>query len=353
LPPSCRPLAPPVSMLCRRYERTDVSVSPPRFDAAQSAWILSRYADVLAALREPRLWPVSARSAGNPEIPDEAAQSRVRSETTAALSPTILTEWQRQIEPLASEMVTGLPVDRAVDLVSEFAEPWSLKVAAIVTGPDPATCERMVECARDVSAASADPDNAELQSRAATSKPELDRSFTQGPEKLRGPTFVALSQTLPRLLGNMWLALLQHPAELKRLQAQPDLLPSAIEELLRYAGLTQTLYRRATANIALAGVSIAEGQRVILQLAAAHRDPARFSEPDRLDITRRDSAHFTLGAGPHSCVGAPLIRMAATIATSAFVQRFSTAKLDGPVEWSGGSGFRSPASLRVIRVEGP
>src|SRR5947207_646604 len=124
-------------------------------------------------------------------------------------------------------------------------------------------------------------------------------------------------------------------------------MPRAVEELLRYAGLASSVFRRATARLDLGGVTILEGERVILMLASANRDPARFPEPDRLDVSRRLGGQVALGAGPHSCVGALLIRMAATVATEALVQKAAAREIAGPIEWRGGSGFRSPASLYV------
>jgi hypothetical protein len=152
---------------------------------------------------------------------------------------------------------------------------------------------------------------------------------------------------MPSLLGNAWFALVQHPLQWRLLHHQPDLTEQAIEELLRYAGLARVLFRTATADLDLNGFFIRKGERVILRIIAANRDPERFSEPHRVDVTRRDGGHFTLGAGSHSCVGAGLIRMAAITITQPLVQRFASATLALPVEWKGGSGFQSPSSLWV------
>jgi cytochrome P450 len=125
-------------------------------------------------------------------------------------------------------------------------------------------------------------------------------------------------------------------------------MPRAIEELLRFACIPQMLFRRASDEVELNGLRIASGERVILMLATANRDPAQFAHPERLDWHRRGTAHFSLGLGPHSCVGGPLIRMAMAVITGSFVDRFAQAALHGPVEWQGGSGFRSPASFYIV-----
>jgi len=138
---------------------------------------------------------------------------------------------------------------------------------------------------------------------------------------------------------------MQYPREWSLLHRQPRLTDQAIEELLRYAGLVRILARTATADLGLNGAFIRKGERVILRIIAANRDPERFSHPNQVDIGRRDAGHLALGAGPHACVGANLIRMAAVAITLPLVQRFASAHPAGPVDWQGGSGFRSPKSL--------
>ena len=94
-------------------------------------------------------------------------------------------------------------------------------------------------------------------------------------------------------------------------------MPGAIEELLRYAGIVRRVFRRATADIDLGGVRIAEGELAVLMLASANRDPEQFPDPDRLLLARPAAGHVSLGTGRNSCVGALLIRLAASVATGA------------------------------------
>jgi hypothetical protein len=125
-------------------------------------------------------------------------------------------------------------------------------------------------------------------------------------------------------------------------------MPVAIEELLRYAGLAHTLFRRASSVINLAGVTIARGDRVMLKLSTANRDPEQFENPDRLDLTRRNGAQLALGIGMHSCAGGLLIRTLAAIATACFVENVAERDRFVPIEWKGGTGFRSPKALYVF-----
>jgi cytochrome P450 len=324
------------------------SLSPPspleaRFDPALDAWVLSRYADVLAAFREPALWPVTAGGKRSPKIRDEGAQQALRAQVLDAFSIPKLNEWQTRIERVADRLV----LDGPVDLVGKFSEPWCLAAAEIVTGSDPADRERLLAAARIVSDAAAEPLDENLRSPASLANAELDRYFHGAAIPMAGPTFVAISRTVACMLASGWLALLCHPAELDRLRLRPELIPRGVEEILRYACLPQSVFRCASRPVVLCGLRIAEGGRVILRLASANRDPLQFSDPDRIDFTRRGASHLSLGFGLHSCVGAALIRMMATVATRVFVEKFGGFALCSPVEWQGGGGFRSPAKLMV------
>jgi cytochrome P450 len=120
-----------------------------------------------------------------------------------------------------------------------------------------------------------------------------------------------------------------------------------VEEMLRLASIPDVLFRHASAAFSIAGVPIALDERIVLQLAAANRDPAVFADPDRFDPLRRGPAHLSLGFGLHACAGSALIRMAITAATSVFLARFGSLTLRGQMEWEGGIGFRTPRRLLV------
>ncbi|HMF79674.1 MAG TPA: cytochrome P450 [Bryobacteraceae bacterium] len=322
-------------------------IEDPYFDGDLEAWVLSRHADVLAAFQSPTLSVVGARAGNAPDDVDEVSRLQMRAETQEALSPSKLREWREQWLPAVQALVEKLPIDRPVDLIGEYARPVCFPLAVLATGVGPADAERLEKIARHVSAAAAEPFDPNLRSLAKASEAELQGCFHAGPLPLRDPGFVALSQTLPCLMANAWFALLRHPREWSRLHQQSELMPQAMEELLRYAGLTRVLFRQATAATDLNGFHIRAGERIVLRLFPANRDPERFPDPGRLDITRRVANQLTLGAGPHACVGASLIRMAAIVATQPLLERFAGAELIGPVEWQGGAGFRSPKSLPV------
>ena len=130
--------------------------------------------------------------------------------------------------------------------------------------------------------------------------------------------------------GNGLLALLEHPDQLARLRADPGLLPTAVEELMRFDSPLQLFERTATADVQLGGITVREGQKVAALLGAANRDPAVFADPDRLNVGRTDNPHVTFGAGVHFCIGAPLARVELQASFGALLERTSRLELGAP-----------------------
>jgi cytochrome P450 len=327
-------------------------VTPPRpeaayFDPAQNAWILSRYAHVWAAMREAHLWPVSGQREILPEIRDETGRLKQRAEILESLSASHLEEWRPRLEVLTHDALDRLSTERPVELLSDFALPWSLTLAMLVMRADPAHSRRLAELGHRVFAATGENENHAVRENSAAATAELERIFQAAPIPMAEPTFVAMSQALPHLLVSGWLALVRHPAEFARLRARPDLVPGAIEELLRYSGIVRRVFRRATAEIDLGGVNIAQGDLVVLNLSSANRDPEQFPDPDRLDVARPANGHVALGAGRNSCVGAMLIRVASSLATAALTSRFAQARFNSVGGWRIGTSFQFPASVYV------
>jgi cytochrome P450 len=328
--------------------------APPeaaRFDSAQNAWVLSRYRDVSAALRDPHLWPVDGKREIQPDGRDADGRLPQRGAMLEAIAGARVDAWRPQVEALTRSAIANLPANRAVDLLEEFTLPWGLSLAMLVTGADAGERRRLSELSTRVFAATgAESKDAALKADAAAATAELERRFEGGPVPMGEPAFVALSQTLPRLLANVWLALVRHPSEYERLRAQPQLLPAAIDELLRFAGIVRHVYRRATKDVDISGTRIAAGELAVLMLGSANRDPEAFSDPDRFDVGRGASHHLSLGTGRNSCVGAMLIRMAASTATAALTGEFARVEFEGVGDWRTGSGFRFPGSL-IVRLQ--
>jgi cytochrome P450 len=155
-------------------------------------------------------------------------------------------------------------------------------------------------------------------------------------------------ETTTHLIGNGVLALLRQRSQWERLCRDPGLAPGAVEECLRFDGPVQFTSRRPSQDVEVFGQRIPEEQEVVLVLAAANRDPARFPDPDRLDIGRRDDAHLSFGQGMHFCLGASLARLEATLAFGALARRLPKLELaTDDVRWRPGFAIRALTALPV------
>jgi hypothetical protein len=130
--------------------------------------------------------------------------------------------------------------------------------------------------------------------------------------------------------GNGLLALLEHPDQLQRLREDPGLLPTAMEELMRFDSPLQLFERTATEDVEIGGVTVLEGQKIAALLGSANRDPAAFADPDTLDVGRTDNPQISFGAGVHFCIGAPLARVELQASFGALLSRTSRLELGAP-----------------------
>lgn len=258
---------------------------PPRFVTELGVWRLSRYADVLAALRDARLAP---------ETPEGEVHKQFRKSARSAFPVTKIAEWRAQIETIRFDAIA----------------PWSLAVATVITKVPKDNAVELASLAQDVFASSTAPFDDRLRALAEASTTKLAARFRSAIDM---QAFVALSQTLPCFLIDARQALLEHPEQVERLRDR-SIVADAIEELLRYAGPSQAIFRTVREETTIAGTTLSTGSRVMLVLAAANRDPDQFSSPNRLDFGRGAVRHLALGAGLHACAGGQLIRMATTVA---------------------------------------
>jgi cytochrome P450 len=157
-------------------------------------------------------------------------------------------------------------------------------------------------------------------------------------------------ETTTKLIANGVLELLRHPEQMALLREEPSLAPQAVEEIIRYHGPSKALTRAVVEDFELRGHRIEAGQRVMTSLFAANRDPRKFDDPDRFDITRGAGDHLGFGHGTHHCLGAPLARLEATVAFRELVRTFPDMELaTDEVEWVRSPLVRGPEELRIRR----
>jgi hypothetical protein len=155
-------------------------------------------------------------------------------------------------------------------------------------------------------------------------------------------------ETTTNLIASGFLSLLRDPASLEQLRDHPEIAGTAVEELLRFESPVQHTARIAPEDMQLGGKTIKKGSRVVAVLAAANRDPVRFPEPDRLNLTRSENRHLAFGWAAHYCFGAPLARMEGQIGFNTLLRRLARPELmEAKQEWRENAGLRGLARLNI------
>ena len=345
----------------------------PVHHSALGFWVLTRYDDVVAALRDPRLAKeaiasfVAARF-GAP-VPamglsmldrDPPDHTRLRGLVSKAFTPRVVEGLRPRIQQIVDGLLDGVTARGSMDLIEEFAYPipvivicemlgvpvedherfkgWSLDIARgldlIWLGPESEVGRRSVAARQSL----AEYFRGLIAQRRAAPRGDLLSGLIAAEEagdKLNEVELLATCillliaghETTVNLIGNGTLALLRHRDQLQRLQRDPGLTASAIEELLRFDGPVQRTARIPSEDIVIGGRTIAKGETVMPFIGAADRDPVQFPDPDRLDIGRADNRHIAFGWGIHFCLGAPLARIEGQIAISTLVRRMPKLEL--------------------------
>ena len=357
-------------------------------------WVVTRYADVAAMLKDPR-FSNDRRGSGVPSpffggLPmprslrilsstmvgaDDPVHARLRGLVGRAFTPKRIGELDGRVRGIAAELVDRAAPRGRMDLIADFALPLPFTVIAELLGvPDamrhefrarvgrimapPRSLamrvavwlpqlmrfigffERLVAYRRRI------PDDA-LITALVTAEAEEDRL---SPTELVAMVFIlffAGHETTVNLIGNGTLALFDFPDEMAALRADAALMPGAIEELLRFTNPVEAVAMRYTREpVTIAGVDVPARATVMALISAANRDPDAFPDPDRLDLRREGRGHLALGAGAHYCLGASLARLEARVAFTALLDRFPKLRLDGArdaVDW------RDPGALRGLK----
>ena len=331
-------------------------------------WVLTRYEDVVAVLRDPRfvkepIAAVVAARMGNsatPAVPlsmlerDPPDHTRLRGLVSKAFTPRVVEVLRPHIQQIVDGLLDRVEGAHAMDLIEDFAYPLPVIVICELLGVPVADRERFkgwgLDIARGLDAILLPPDSEVVQRSAASRRALIDYFRELIAERRTAPRadllsdliaaeevgdrlsesellatcillLVAGHETTVNLLGNGTLALLRHPAQLSRLRESPGLIGSAVEELLRYDGPVQRTARVPSEEVTIGGRTIAKGDLVLPFIGAADRDHTQFPDPDCLDIARADNRHIAFGWGIHFCLGAPLARVEGQIAINTLVRR--------------------------------
>jgi pimeloyl-[acyl-carrier protein] synthase len=343
-------------------------------------WFLSRYDDCVAVLKDPRfgheiLKVMSREELGWPPEPppDQASlaavqrlwilfrdppdHTRLRTLVHKAFTPRMVEQLREDIQRLTDALLDAAQAKGQMDIIADLAFPLPVTVIANLLGVPLADQEMFRRWSRDLAGTLELTSAEEVYRRGSQAAAEFSIYFRElAAERRQKPqddllsALVAVSsegdrltedelistcillliaghETTVNLIGNGTLALLRHPDQFDKLKADPSLVKSAVEELLRYESPVQLTSRIVLEDVEFGGQQFRRGQQVTTLLGAANRDPERFSDPARLDITRADNKHIAFGSGIHFCLGAPLARLEGQIAFATLAQRFPTLQL--------------------------
>jgi cytochrome P450 len=372
------------------------SEDPVHWDPFLHTWVVTRYEDAVtvlhhfAAARTPTpeqlstlglsgLAPLAEVLVRQMLFLDGPAHGRIRNLAATAFTPRRVEALKPHIEEIVDTLLNAVHDTGRMDVIADLADPLPAIVTAEMLGLPTSDWKQLTvwstEFAQTLGNFQHNPNHS---SRALRTLEEMCAYFRaavrehrrhnrddlicallhaeQNGDRLSEEEVVANAiilmtggqETTTNLIGNGVLTLLRHPEQWERLRGDTGLIPAAIEELLRYESPIQYTSRLATKDMQMGGKTIRERQAVIAVIGAANRDPARFPEPDRLDIPRVDNRHLAFAVGPHSCFGAPLARLEGEIAFRTLLGRMPNLTLEpGPASWSENLGFRGLTTLPV------
>jgi cytochrome P450 len=313
---------------------------------------------------------------------DPPDHTRLRRLVSRAFSPRQVERLRPAVHGVVAELLDTMARGGDVDFMAEFALPLPMAVIgelvgvpgadraalqphvrAAAKGIEPMLCSEETDAAIAALTALSEYFGALLEERRHQPRDDLLSSLVETRESDDRLTddevvqtsillFAAGFETTTNLLGNGLLALLEHPGQLQDWRANPQIASSAVEELLRFDSPVQFNLRTALEPADLLGEPLVRGDRVVVLQGAANRDPARFENPDALDLRRADNVPLSFGWGAHHCIGAPLARMEGEIAFNALLARFPSLELlDAEAHWRQSFTLRGLMELR-LRVSG-
>jgi len=372
------------------------SSAPVYWDPYLHAWVVTRYADVvyvfqhflaartpspehLAAMDMASLSPIAQVMVRQMLFLDPPDHTRVRTLAARAFTPRRVEVLRGHIQEITNRLLDEVAEKGRMDVIGELGAPlpaivttemlgvpsrdweklknWSTDFAEMLGNfqHNPGRAARVLRSVEEMTAyfleavrRQAEEPTEGLVNALASAEVDGDRFSEEEVVANIIVTMVGGLETTTNLIGNGLLSLLRNPAELERLRRDPELIPSAVEEMLRYESPSQHTARLAPQDLELGGQRIRERQAVIAVMGAANRDPARFPEPDRLDLGRQDNRHLAFGWAGHFCFGAPLARIEGQIAFRTLLRRFPGLRLEPqPLAWRENLGLRGLKALPV------
>lgn len=378
--------------LFRRLRTED----PVHWDPFLHTWVVTRYVDVLEVLHSfsanrthtpeklkamglSQMSPLAQLMVKQMLFMDPPAHTRLRSLASYAFSPARIAVLRSHIREIVTQLLDAVQNKGEMDIIRDLGEPLPAIVTAEMLGvpPDdryrlkswstdfaemlgnfqhnPEHAPRMLRTVHDMTAyfrdrirEMKDHPRKGLVHALMTAEIDGDRLSEEEVVATSIVTMVGGLETTTNLIGNGVLTLLRNPAALRRLQEDISLIPLAVEEMLRYESPSQHTGRLAPEDVELGGRLIRKGQAVMAVMAAANRDPERFPDPDRFDVSRTDNRHLAFGYAAHFCFGAALARVEGQEAFEAIVRRLPGLELQsGRLLWRNNLGLRGLVALPV------
>ena len=370
--------------------------APVHWDPYLHAWVVTRYADVVTVLhhfsanRTPspeqfaamglaELGPLAQVMVKQMLFMDAPDHTRLRGLASTAFTPARVEALRSHIQEILNNLLEPLLPAGQMDVIADLAAPLPAIVTAEMMGLPISDANQLKDWSADFAEVLGNfQHNPDRASRTLKCVEEMTSYFRDAVQKMRTDpreglinalltaeldgdrlteeeiiancivTMVGGQETTTNLIGNGVLTLLRHPDQLERLQNDLTLIPSAVEELLRYESPSQHTARICREDTELGGQLIRKGQAVIAVMAAGNRDPERFPDPDRLDLGRTDNRHLAFGWASHFCFGAPLARIEGQLVFEALVRRTANMVIaPGPIVWRDNLGLRGLTSLQV------
>jgi cytochrome P450 PksS len=362
----------------------------------QRAWLVTRYSDVLDVLKDAR-FAKNPRNAMSPEqlkkmpwIPpmfkpleqnmldlDSPDHTRLRALVHKAFTQRLIEQMRDQIQVLTTELLDAVEPKGGMDLIADFALPLPLTMIGRILGVPAADNHKFHRWTRTLLSAGPKMNYVVvipsvlsfmrylkklIKERRAHPKDDLVTALVQakdGSDQLSEDEVLAMifllliagHETTVNLIGSGSLALLEHPDQLEKLRNEPEIIKTAIEELVRFVcPLEMATERYAREDITIEGITIPRGELVLAVIGSANRDANYFDNPDSLDITRENNRHLAFGQGAHYCLGSPLARLEGQIAISTLIQRMPNLRLSiapDQLRWHGGFILRGLEALPV------